>query len=334
MAKRVTEVLSIVGGLIGVVYALGFLTLAGHHRVLGLPIRSTDPVALLGAASEFLVRGSLVLVLRVFESALPGRIGFTVVLVLIFLGGLTVGVAWSRQGWRPGKFLHSASAAVMDLRVVWLARGIVTLCLLLLLFQSWHVAANVVPVGAVTSLLLGRSDASPFLGATKTYFESRWTEVQKDLLGNGQHSNTRNLSRRYVLHVVVATSTCGIAIGLWSVARRMRESRLQWLAAIPLAAGLTLVAVVTPLFYGALVKSYRYPLVQVISTSGLEDHDDLRSEFRQTLFESRFLLDETGENLYLFDDLGAILVLKRDEVALVKIVAEDFIFRTQNRGGP
>jgi hypothetical protein len=196
--------------------------------------------------------------------------------------------------------------------------------------QIWHIVAAVVPTSAVTALLLNRGERSPFqASSSRGFFEARWQAVQEDLLGNGARNYARNLSRRYVIHVVVAFVTTLSSWLLWRHCRRRHEPR--WLTATALA---TLVVagflvVFTPLYYGVLLKSYQYPVVNLIGGEK-DSSDDFAAELKSALSRTRFLIETTPEDLYLFDPDGPELhIVARDKVAMIKVVAQDFVFRRQ-----
>jgi hypothetical protein len=194
--------------------------------------------------------------------------------------------------------------------------------------QIWHLAANVVPTGAVSGLLSNRGDRSPFQGtSSEGFFEARWRSVQRDLLGDGRRNNIRNLSRRYVIHIAFAVGTTVWGWLLWRQCRRRRQPR--WVAAWSSLAFVIggFLMIVTPLYYGALLKSYQYPLVTIIPKLPYADHEDLKAEFDRALGHSQFLLESTSGELYLFDSKAGVRVLARDTVAMVKVITEDFVFR-------
>lgn len=305
------DFLGLVGGVLGGLYALGYLVAAGHARVLGLPVRSTDPAALLGAAWEFLVRGSVVFVLRGFEALTPSRMLVVVAMLLFTLASVAI------PKFRNAS-LSAASRTSLAIRVAASVAAVVAVTSV----QVWHIAANVVPTSAVTSLLFNKA-RSPFVGASQSYFDKRWYGVQADILGDGTRSYSVNLGRRYVLHVGVTMFTAFLAWLLWRVTPKATRA----FAVVPLALSGFLV-IYTPLLYGVLLKSYQYPVVNLVSAEGYGDNPSLAAEMKVALTHSRFLVDTSSNELYLFDtNTQELHVVARSSVAMVKVVAEDFIFR-------
>ena len=70
MFGRLIEYFGFIGGSAGVFYATGYLVLAGHSRVLGLPLRATDTSTLLNNAFEFILQGALYSVLRSLQEVM------------------------------------------------------------------------------------------------------------------------------------------------------------------------------------------------------------------------------------------------------------------------
>ena len=314
------DFLSALGGALGALYATGYLVSAGHARVLGLPVHSTDPVSLLDAAWDFAIRGTVIVVLRSLESITWPR-----ALMAALLVGTSVAAALSaRATYIVKQAFHYLTARNRRLHSALLA--IAVACLVL---EIWHIAAHVVPTSAVTALLFNRGQRSPFQGASiKGFLESRWYAVQQDLIGDGSRSYTRNLSRRYVLHVIVAVTTFLASWSTWRQSRRHPPAP-KWIrtcTATSMGVAAFLMAY-TPLYYGALVKSYQYPVVNIVGT----DKDvggALADELKVALSHSRFLIETTGDNLYLFDaSSGELHILAKTKVGMVKVIAEDFVFR-------
>lgn len=317
---KMKDLLGVLGGGLGALYTTGYLVAAGHARILGLPVRSTDPVPLLGAAWEFVVRGTVIVVLRVVESATLGRVAMVAIVasVSLLVGLSPRATAALKRRSRPLVTLAGRHARLL----------LVLTTLVCVSIQIWHIAAHVIPTSAVTTLLRNRGERSPFQGSsTRGFFEARWHAVQEDLLGNGARTYSRNLSRRYVIHVVVAFATALAAWLLWRQCRDRHEP--SWVrAGTAMSLGIAaFLLVYTPLYYGALMKSYQYPLVNLIGADK-ETSEDLAAELGEALSRPRFLLETTDDDLYLFDSTTQELhIVAKDTIAMIKVIAEDFVFR-------
>jgi len=319
------DLVSLVGGLVGGLYTLGYLVASGHARVLGLPVRSTEPVTLIGAAWEFLFRGTVIVVLRILES-------FTIWRAIVALVvGIVVSIAVSKlQGLRGsirsvGFALHMPSTKTSYVAVI-------VISALLSALQLWQVSARVIPASAVTSLLFNQSPRSPFGGSTQGYFEPRWDALRKNVLGDGTHAFTRNLTRDYTIHVLAALAGGALAVVLWRAARRTKVALLKHVTTMPLVLG-GLLAGFTPFYYGAFLKTYQYPLVTLVAADNVVPDvktgrlSDLGAELKLALERPQFLLETSADQLYLFDG-AEIHVLDRSKVGMIKFIGEDFVFRS------
>jgi len=311
------EFLGLVGGLLGGLYAIGYVVEAGHARVLGLPVRTVEPSTLIGAAWEFLFRGSVIVILRLLESVTWFRLSLLLVVVVVVV--VVMAQARLRTAIQSAFTAPATSSAYLALAIV---SAILTIA------QVWHFAERVIPTSAINSLLFNESRRSPFVGPSSVYLEPQWEEVQDNLLGNGTYAYTRELSRDYTIHVLI-TAISGL--GAWFVWRASRVASirgLRYLCGVPLVLGAILVGF-TPFYYGAVLKSYQYPLVNVVAADKY-DGTDLDVELRWSLSHSQFLLETTSEDFYLFDG-RELHVLARSKVGLVKVIGEDFVFRKKSQ---
>jgi hypothetical protein len=322
---KLKETLGVLGGGLGALYTMGYLVAAGHARVLGLPVRSTDPAPLLGAAWEFLIRGTVIVVLRVVEAITVLRLAILVAAALVVAIILVVPSvnAWARR-----------RAAALGRRVGRPVRTtVVSLTALCVAIQLWHLAVNVVPTSALNGLLPVRNAPSmdqPSLfqdSLAAAFLERQVLEIRRDLIGNRERSDTRRLSGRYTVHVAVAFGTAFFGWLLWRESRRRHLPRVISGFAIAPMIGAGLLFPFTPLCYGVLLKSYQYPLVTIVSKLPHAEHENLKAEFDRAFDRTQFLLETTGDDLYLYDANDGLSILARDGVAMIRVLTRDFVFR-------
>jgi hypothetical protein len=321
--SRMVELLGVLGGSAGFFYAMGYLVLAGHSRVLGLPLRSTDATTLLISAWEFFVQGTLFTVLRTLQALSP----------LVSWSG----IAATATGAIAFALLHKNTA----LRTKWsraAARHIdghpivfaLSIAMVVLAVQGFHIAAHVVPSTSVTSLLSAPnpvfSPFPPMRPALRDFFDRHWNEARRSIVGNGLQSDSRTLSGLFVVHVLITAATSVVAGWLWWWARRRKLPRLlKGFSAVVVLCSAFL-WIYTPLYYGVTMKSYRYPLVRLTPADG-KGGSLVTAEFKQTSLHPRFLLQTTDTDYVFYDArFREIHVVKRDLVGIVKLMTDDFLF--------
>lgn len=319
------ELLGVLGGSAGFLYAMGYLVLAGHSRVLGLPLRSTDTGTLLLSAWEFLTQGTLYVVLRTLQAFSPVASLWGMAAVL----GAAMLVAWLRRKVALRNKWSRAAARSIDRHSTFFA---LTVAFALLMLQAFHVAAHVVPSMAVTSLLSVPNPVPPFppmRPLLREFFEQHWNDVRTSIVGNGLESDWYALSRLFVIHVAVAGTSSIVAIWLWWWTRHRNLARFpRWTAGLIVVCSAFL-WLYTPLYYGVTMKSYRYPLVRLMPAD--EKDGRVVAEFRRTSLRPRFLLQATDADYVLFDsEFREIDFVKRDLVGIVKVSADDFLFSNTN----
>ena len=175
--SRIVELLGVLGGSAGFLYAMGYLVLAGHSRVLGLPLRSTDTATLLLSAWEFLVQGTLYVALRTLQalSSVASVVG----------NGCRVGHRYrSRLAAAQGRAARQVVTCRRTRHRPSLDVLRATVAFALLALQAFHVAAHVVPSMAVTSLLSVPNPVPPFppmRPLLREFFEQHWNDVRTSI---------------------------------------------------------------------------------------------------------------------------------------------------------
>jgi len=320
---RLKELLGVIGGSAGVLYATGYLVLAGHSRVLGLQLRSTDTATLLLNAWEFFVQGTLYAVLRILQA-------ISTSLWSLFLPRIiVVGVVLWRRGVDP------VAAWVNRARTVGLRhdKPLNTIILLTVIAaQTYDLAAHVVPSASVTSLLAAPEPViSPFPplrpAALRRFFERHWNDVRQSIVGDGMRSDARTLSGLYVTHLLITAATASASLWLWFLIRR--QKRHNWMRPIVTVA-LTFSALLllyTPLYYGVTMKSYRYSRVKLTPAESKQAEDIIAAEFMETTLRPRFLVQVSDSDYVLYESrTREIHFVRRDLVGIMKVMTDDFIF--------
>lgn len=327
MIARLVEYFGVIGASAGVFYATGYLVLAGHSRVLGLPLRATDTGTLLNSAFEFLLQGTLYSVLRSLQAVI--RIATpTVLATTLFV--VIAGSIW----WRIATHLEHAwrfiARHVSRHQLAWSIVG----GLLILSLQVYQVAAHVVPSASVTSLLSAPKPAYPPFPALRpslrAFFQRHWEEVHRAITGNGVESDAATLSGLYVTHVAVSVITLCAGLWLWPVARRQhRRFPVRLVVASVVGLG-GLLCLYTPLYYGATMKSYRYSRVK-LTAGELKDGSPMAPAYEAMQRRPLFLLQITDSDYVLYDErFTEIDLVRRDLVGLVTITEDDFLFPSPN----
>ena len=155
-----------IGGSVGLVYAAGDPVLAGHYRVMGVPVPSVDSTVLISSAWEFLFQGTLLALQRAIQSelSLPSVVALAILVTVTMLGR-----PWLKR--TIGRWPLPRIARIIGRRGpgVALAAAIVLVAGL----ESVHVYVRfLVPAGAVVSLLSGERAASPFEQIKEPWNES------------------------------------------------------------------------------------------------------------------------------------------------------------------
>jgi hypothetical protein len=326
---RLVEIFGAIGGSVGLVYAAGYLVLAGHYRVLGVAVPSVDPTVLISSAWEFLFQGTLLALQRAIQSqlGLPALIALMVGVPIGMFSRPWVKRALSR--WLPSRVLRLFRTRGSSI-------ALATAIVLVLSLEIYTVVRFVVPAGAVASLLSGERAASPFAQIKEPWrnlLERDWMQLRRALIGDGDVSDVAILRRLYSVYLFSVLLSLAASIWLW----RMRRGNMPRREAVPLMACLGLAIILAahaPLYYGVALKSYRYPRVQLWPAS--DEHQDglvaqeLKENFR---ISHQFLLGASSDDYYLYDDFsGKISIIKRDLVGIVKFNGEQFVLRKLNGG--
>jgi hypothetical protein len=319
---RLVEIFGAVGGSVGLFYAAGYLVLAGHYRVMGVPVPSVDSTVLISSAWEFLFQGTLLALQRAIQSevSLPALIALVILLPLGLLGR-----PWLKR--MAGRWLPPRLARLLRTRGPGVA--FVTAVVLVLALETYTVVRFVVPAGAVVSLLSGERAASPF-GQIKEpwrgFLEEDWLQLRRALVGDGNVSNIgllRRLYSVYLLSVIVA-----LAASAWLWTKRNAGLPRETIPVLACAALAVLLAAHAPLYYGVALKSYRYPQVQLWPASDESPTGLVSLELKDSRLSPQFLLGASSDDYYLYDDLsGKISVIQRDLVGIVKFTGDQFLLR-------
>lgn len=316
-----TDIVALVGGSVGVVYLVGYLVLAAHMRALGLPVRSSDTPALLASAWEFVLRGLLVVFITIV-----GWLGAWNPLLLISLVViLAIGIAALILRRRRGRVAADDASTVKRLR----SRVTRAVALLLALTSIWLFAQRTIPLMGIQNLLFTRGQASPFDALppwVSRHLSTRLQELQSSLTGTDARGDAAygdpDRRARIFTGQMLLTLAC-LAAWIAAARGRRRHHAPRWIARLLL--GLTIVhALFAPIYYGVLVKSYRYPQVQLTLTpTGDKAIDELYADYPFRLLS---LVDTTDQELYLYDRASRQLTLvRRDKLAHLRIVDSDFV---------
>lgn len=311
LVARLTQVAGLIAGSAIGVYVIGYAVLATHHRVLGLPVYTTDVSLLASEAWVFAYRGSLVVAITIIQLASSWVTEFTTSIVVILVGFAILGyAAWKKWRYLQERFDRISKASVTVLVVAIVVGG------------SVHVLINSVPLGSISGLLSASEiGLSPFfqVAAGRERFESRWRRIQQAIKGDGVTSDGVYLGRLFTDHVAI-TLISWMALVLQ---RRQRPSRWKRAKVVVLFVVLLLHIVFVPIYYGVLLKSYRYPRAQLL----VEGSSPTPPELTDYYDRPQFLITATDAHLYLYSpERVEVTVLARDSVKVTKILLEDFLF--------
>jgi len=307
--KTFTTAVGLMGAGATGVYLVGYAVLAAHHRVLGLPMRATDVPTLVSAAWEFGYRGLLIVTFDLVSFRPLGAAAMAAAALAVILArAAPIGT-------------HHRLRSVLGT-----ARHVVMIDGLGLALALWRLFWVVLPVCSVAALL---AIPAPILPVPHRFqlqrlFDDRAGDIRTALLGDGLRSDYSFLAGLFSSQVA-AVALLGVLVVL---SRRLhRESRASRLHRLQsrVVTGLTIVnAVFIPLAYGALLKSYRYPRVEVHAKTS----QTLAEEYADLAATPRFLLETTDDAYFLYSPkANDVAIIRREDVGLVKIMADDFIFQ-------
>lgn len=311
LIARVTQVAGLLGASAVGVYVVGYAVLAAHHRVLGLPVYTTDVSLLISEAWAFAYRGLLIVVITVIQLASVWAVQFAPWIgVALLAGALLVYAAWLRWNQIRQRLEGIKRPALALLVVLVLSSGVV------------HFFFNTVPLTSISGLLASTEmGLSPFfqVAAGRDLFESRWRRIQQAITGDGVTSDSIYLGRLYTCHIAIAS----IIISAWWIFR-YRVKTVQWKSVNVAILALALFqAVFSPMYYGALLKSYRYPRVQLL----VDGASPTLPELEEYYTRPQFLIAATNEQLYLYSrERSEVTVVARGNVKLMKMLVDDFLF--------
>jgi hypothetical protein len=306
------EIATFLGSGLGLISFVGYTSLASHYHALGVPLRATELTTVAAAAWEFCYQ-------TLFLFA------YMPVTLVTYVAAM---VAWFWDSMRHGPWsIRAVLVAVISLvaaalytrwfRKKWVRIAIGTLV------GVWHFFHNVVPALAISSLVVApRSSQAPFgqiWGRFGEYLGGRWNEIRQAIVGDGAMSNYQDLFDMYSLHLLFVL---GLLV-IWLSAGRP----LPWPTAanrgylLPVSA--VLLVSLTPPLHGILLKSYRYPRVQVYLTKDAAPGVALE---KRLVSPPPFLLGMTEKELFLYTPGYGMSLLTRDKVLRIVLLSDDFAF--------
>jgi hypothetical protein len=315
-----TDIIAVVGGSIGIVYLVGYLVLASHQRALGVSVRSTDAPVLIANAWEFGFRGSLITLITVIRWVTRA---LTNPWLLVFaLLALIAVIAILRK--RP----RLAARFSMPRHI-----PPVVLVILVVATSVSHLALNTVPLTGIQDLLFSPTQVSPFANLPNWIavpLTRRLAALQSSLTENSStsdHEASADPERRAnILTSHVALTLLSLAI--YMILRKQSATKRVAPTSRRLVLVVTILhALFAPIFYGVLLKSYRYPRVQItVTPTNNTEIDRLYADYP---YAFPFLLEATDDDLYLyFPTDRQITVIRRDTLAQFRIIGGDSVLGT------